>query len=135
VERVDLVKQGFEAWNKGDRSWVLDHMSPDAEWITPPTDPEPGHYRGYAGIEKFWDQWHAAVGQLHFEPEEFIDAGDNVVVVARRSGRGTQSGLEVSDRVIQVFTFDGDTCVKVQEFYDRGSALNAARADAIRSET
>jgi ketosteroid isomerase-like protein len=133
AERVDLVKQGFEAWNKGDRSWVLEHMTPDVEWITPPTDPEPGHYHGYAGVKKFWDQWAVAVGQLHFEPEEFIDSGDNVVVVAKRSGRGEQSGLEVSDRVVQVFSFEGDKCVKVQEFYDRDSALNVARAEAFGS--
>jgi ketosteroid isomerase-like protein len=30
-ERVDLVRQGFEAWNSGDRQWVLDHMRPDIE--------------------------------------------------------------------------------------------------------
>ena len=85
--------------------------------------------------EKFWNQWRVAVGQLHFEPEEFIDSGDTVVVVAKRSGRGEQSGLEVSDRVVQVFSFEGDKCVRVQEFYDRGSALNAVRAESISAES
>ena len=70
-------------------------MTEDVEWITPPTDPEPGHYRATPGCEGVWDQWRVAVGQLRFEPEEFVDSGDNVVVVAKRSGRGEQSGLEV----------------------------------------
>ena len=101
-------------------------MSPEVEWITPEEDPEPGHYRGYEEVERFWAQWRAAVGQLRFEIEELIEAGDNVVVMARRQGRGEQSGLEVSDRVAQVFTFEGDVCMRVEEFYDRGEALRAA---------
>lgn len=123
ADRVELVRQGYQAWNKGDRSWVLEHMTPDIEWITPPEDPDPGVYRGYEGVEQFWAQWRAAVGQLSFEPEELVAVGDHVVVTARRSGRGEHSGLEVSDRVIQVFTFEEDKCVRVHEYYDRDAAL------------
>jgi len=122
-ERVELVKRGYEAWNTGDRSWVLEHMSEDVEWVTPPEDPDPGTYRGYEGVEQFWSQWRAAVGQLEFKIEEIADEGDHVIVTARRSGRGEHSGLAVSDRVIQVFTFNGDKCVSVHEYYDRDAAL------------
>ena len=31
--RVDLVKDGFERWNRGDPSWVLEHMHPEVEWM------------------------------------------------------------------------------------------------------
>ena len=88
-ELVQLVEKGYEAWNSGDRGWVLDHMSENIEWITPPEDPDPGTYRGYEGVEKYWAQWRAAVGQLHFKIEEILDAGNSVVVVARRQGRGS----------------------------------------------
>jgi ketosteroid isomerase-like protein len=122
-ERLELVKRGYEAWNTGDRSWVLEHMSEDVEWVTPPEDPDPGTYRGYEGVEQFWSQWRAAVGQLEFKIEEIADEGDHVIVTARRSGRGEHSGLAVSDRVIQVFTFEGEKCVSVHEYYDRDAAL------------
>jgi uncharacterized protein len=133
--KTELVRRGYEAWNSGDRSWVLEHMSEDVEWVTPPEDPDPGTYHGYAGIEKFWAQWRAAVGQLNFRIEEIFESGDSVVVTALRSGRGEHSGLEVSDRVVQVFTFKGDKCVRVSEHYDRAEALrsigaNQASADA-----
>lgn len=98
-------------------------MSEDVEWVTPPEDPDPGTYRGYAGVEKFWAQWRAEVGQLRFEPEELVDKGDHVVAFARRLGRGEHSGLEVSDHVIQVFAFEGEKCVQVREFYDRDEAM------------
>ena len=125
-QRVELVRRGYEAWNSGDRGWVLEHMSEDVEWVTPPEDPDTGSYHGFEGIQAFWDQWRAAVGRLRFQPLEFIDAGEQVVVCTRRSGVGEQSGLEVSDTVFQVYSFDGDTCVRVQEFYEKDQALRAA---------
>lgn len=128
-ELVQLVEKGYEAWNSGDRGWVLDHMAEDVEWITPGDDPDPGTYRGYEGVERYWAQWRAAVGQLNFAVEEMIDAGDDVVVVARRQGRGEHSGLEISDRVIQVFHFDGGRCTRVHEYYDRDAALVSIRGD------
>jgi ketosteroid isomerase-like protein len=129
AELVNLVKEGYAAWNSGDRDWVLEHMAEDVEWLTPADDPDPGTYKGHEGIEQYWAQWRAAVGQLSFEIEETIDAGDSVVIVARRQGRGEHSGLEVSDRVIQVFEFRGDKCTRVREYYDRDAALGSTRGD------
>jgi ketosteroid isomerase-like protein len=134
TELVQLVEKGYDAWNAGDRGWVLDHMSEDVEWITPPDDPDPGTYRGYEGVEEYWAQWRAAVGQLSFKIEELIDAGNSVVVVARRKGRGEHSGLEISDRVIQVFDFDDEEkCTAVHEYYDRDAALSAVRGKGSAS--
>jgi ketosteroid isomerase-like protein len=130
AELVQLVKQGYDAWNSGDRGWVLEHMTEDVRWITPPDDPDPGTYEGLAGVERYWSQWRAAVGQLNFAIEEILDAGQAVVVMARRQGRGEHSGLQVSDRVIQVFHFnDADKCTEVHEYYDRDAALSAVRGD------
>ena len=128
-ELVQLVQKGYDAWNSGDRTWVLDHMAEDVEWITPEDDPDPGTYVGHEGIERYWSQWRAAVGQLNFQIEEMIDAGESVVIVARRQGRGEHSGLEVSDRVIQVYEFEGEKCRRVREYYDRDAALSSIRGD------
>jgi ketosteroid isomerase-like protein len=127
-ERVDLIRRGFEAWNSGDRQWVLDHMRSDIEWTSPEEDPEPARYRGFEELEEFWGRWRATFGQLQFELEDVIDAGDDVVVIARRSGE--HSGVPISDRIVQVFSFDDDDrCYRVQEFYDRRVALDVAGDD------
>jgi uncharacterized protein len=128
---VELVRRGYEAWNSGDRSWVLEHMSPEVEWITPPDDPDPATYRGLEGVEEYWAQWRAAVGQLNFKVEKMVDAGQHIAVTASRSGIGEHSGLQVSDRVVQVFTFEGDTCVRVTEFYDEAQALRSIGAEEL----
>ena len=127
---ADLIRRGYEAWNAGDRSWVLEHLSPDVEWITPPDDPDHGRYVGHDAVIEFWDQWRSAVGQLEFEIRELIEAPPHVLVITRRSGTGIQSGLPVSDEICQVFTFDDGLCVRVQEFYDRTAAMQAAGSPA-----
>jgi hypothetical protein len=53
--------------------------------------------------------------------------------MARRQGRGEHSGLEISDRIIQVFHFDDDQkCTEVHEYYDRNAALSAVRGAAAK---
>lgn len=126
TDYADLIRRGYEAWNSGDRSWVLEHLSPDVEWVTPADDPDQGRYRGHAEVIGFWDQWRAAVGQLEFTIVELIEAPPHVLVITKRRGKGQHSGLEVSDEVCQVFTFDGGLCVRVREFYDRAAAMRAA---------
>ena len=128
AELVQLVEQGYKAWNSGDRAWVLEHMSPQIEWITPEDDPDPAPTTGTRG-RALLGPVAGAVGQLNFKIEEILDAGDSVVVVARRQGRGEHSGLEISDRVIQVFQFEGGKCVRVHEYYDRDAALSALRGE------
>ena len=130
----NLVRKGFDAWNAGDRSWVLEHMRPDAEWITPPDDPEPGRYRGQAEIIRFWNQWRSAVGHLRFEILDLVELPEKVLVLARRSGTGLHSGLSVSDEVSQVFSFEGAICVRVEEFYDRAEAARAAGLEGFVAE-
>ena len=87
----------------------------------------PGTYRGYEGVQEFWLRWRNAVGQLKFAPEEVIDAGEHVVVIAHRWARNDITGLQIADKIAQVFSFnDENKCVHVREFYDRGRALEAA---------
>ncbi len=52
---MELVRQTYEAWNRGDLDWVLDHITPDYEWRTAQLYPIPmpciGGERGPAVLE------------------------------------------------------------------------------------
>jgi ketosteroid isomerase-like protein len=52
-------------------------------------------YHGHDGIRRFFGAWLAPFESCRTHPEEFIDAGEAVVVRIRQGGRGKQSGLEV----------------------------------------
>lgn len=105
-------------------------MSDDIVWMTPPEDPDASVYRGYLGVQRYWDEWNEEVGRLRFDLRQVIGAGDSVLAVVRRTGHGRSSGIDVSDEVVQVFDFDGGRCYRVREFYD----LQRAR-DSLPRET
>ena len=95
VDRVNLVREGFEAWNADDPQWVLNHMSPEVEWVAPERDPFPGTYKGYEGVQES--------GPVAQRPEKFY-GGDHVVVIAHRWARNDITGLQISDKIAQVFS-------------------------------
>jgi ketosteroid isomerase-like protein len=65
-------------------------------------------------------------GGFSFEPEELIDAGDNVVAFIHVSGTGKTSRAPVEERVATVWTFREGRPVASEYFgEDRAAALEA----------
>jgi ketosteroid isomerase-like protein len=57
-ENVELVRQRYEAWNRGDREWLLDHIATpaDGEFRTEERFPDTGAvYRGREGFTQPWN--------------------------------------------------------------------------------
>ena len=59
-------------------------------------------------------------------PEEYIDAGDHVIVAVHYSGRGRGSGIEFDATTFDVYTLRDGLCVSKLEFNERSDALRAA---------
>ena len=50
AENVVLVRQVYEAWNRGDLEWLLEHVTPDYEFWTEQLFPDTeAIYRGRRG--------------------------------------------------------------------------------------
>jgi hypothetical protein len=90
ADKVEVVRAIYEAWGAGRSARAF--MTPDIEYVNPPDAVEPGIRRGpkaFAGIRSSYDD-------IEVRPQQFIDApGDDVVVIARITGRGHVSGLPV----------------------------------------
>ena len=105
---------------------IYEALDPDVERDTTASDlPEAGVYRGHEGVKdyrrRFWGAWETPRN----EPEEFIDAGDNVAVVTRMGGRGKGSGVEVDACFAVVWTFSEGKATRVALHRDRATALEA----------
>ena len=73
-----------------------------------------------------WERWDSTWDELETVPEEFIDAGHQVLVTVRYSARGRGSRLKYEERLFDVYTFRDGRCVRKQEFRERSEALEAA---------
>jgi ketosteroid isomerase-like protein len=58
------------------------------------------------------------------EGEEFIDAGDHVVVSARTVGRVRHTGAEIELQLVELFSFEDGKLARRRVYRDRASALD-----------
>src|SRR5262245_3897884 len=125
---VEVVRRALEAWGRGDPKAAAELLDPEVEWSMPSNIPEAGTYRGrdevVRGLETFLEAWD----DLAVTVEELLDAGDRVVALVRYSGRGRESGIEVSgtNTDAQVWTIRNGKAVRVELYGGTVDALQAA---------
>jgi hypothetical protein len=59
---------------------------------------------------------------IHLEPEEFIEAGDHIVVPTAVHGVG-RDGIEVNARICMTYTFAERAILRIGMYQDREDAL------------
>ena len=84
-------------------------------------------FRGREGYLRLWRYWLDAFGDIRWEPEEILDFGVRTLVTTQQRGRGSGSGVTVSEPVFQLFTFRRGLVVRQEDFLDRSDAVHAAR--------
>jgi ketosteroid isomerase-like protein len=132
ARNVELARRGYEAVSRGDLASLFDSLDPEVEWRAA-QDPET--YRGPEGVARSIAEWFEVFDDARLKAEEFIDAGDQVVVAVRHLGRGKESGIEMETVFYHVITIRDDRLVKLEEYTDRAAALEAAAAPEASPET
>jgi ketosteroid isomerase-like protein len=127
---VQRVLEGYAAFNRGDIEGALEGFGEDMEWIGPDLLPDPGPFRGPAGIRRFWDMWHETFQDFRIEIVQVHDLEDHVVVMTRVHGTGRDSGAAVSTPAFpQVWTFSGEQIVRMEMFQGEEAAREAIGKD------
>jgi ketosteroid isomerase-like protein len=108
-ENVEIVRQGFEAYVRGDLSAAVSNHDPDV--VFSPAEEPP--VRGRDAVRSYIERWEEPWDDYDAEAEEFIDAGDSVVVVFHVKARGKSSGVAVDARSYQVHTLRDGKLVRM----------------------
>jgi ketosteroid isomerase-like protein len=118
---VEIVRSIYAAWLQAESAGSM--IDPEIEYVNPPDAVETGTRRGrkaFAGIRDAYDD-------VRVEPEELIDAGDDeVVVIARVTGKGHGSGVEIDRRQGYVWTIRDGKAIRFRWFNDPEQAFEAA---------
>jgi uncharacterized protein len=124
-ENIELVRRRFDAFNRGDLAAMIELTDPDAVWWDRADDPWAGapHRGRDACFQHLAEILEDA--DLHAQPQEFIDAGDRVVVGVRLVGRGRTSGVAFEEHEFHVFTLRGGKVTETREYRRRTEALEA----------
>jgi ketosteroid isomerase-like protein len=126
-QNVELVRQGYEALNRGDLEWVLDHLAREFEYRTTQLFPDLlGTYRGRDGFRRFWNTFREAWESVVIEIARLEPVGDDrVLALLWFNGKGRQ-GVETKLRVTHLLTIENELVSRIVGFADWETALEAA---------
>jgi uncharacterized protein len=82
-------------------------------------------YRGLPAVEAAARDWFKAWDSFGTDAEEFIEAGDQVVVLVRRHGRAKGSEHELETRGADLWTMRDGKALRYKAYDDRDAALEA----------
>ncbi len=122
---MELVRGVYEGWARGDFSAGVDVLASDFEYRQLSGAVEPGSHRGSrvgGAMRKLFEVYE----DFRVEAEEYIDAGDKVVVVARSYGIARRSKMPLDQRFAFVWTVEDGKLVATEVFPGRREALEAA---------
>jgi uncharacterized protein len=130
---ADLIRPIYDEWGRGNWRPRFEVYHPHMEWgwseefpglagvYEDHQDPNPRLHTWLSG----WEHWRA-------EPDEYLELGDHVVVLASYRGRGKSSGVEVHQLGAHVFELRDGKVVRMEIFASREKAIESVRS--ARSE-
>jgi len=125
---VEVVRAAWEAWERRDMRALFRLYDPDIVWDQTHADTSEltTEYHGHDGVRRFFRAWMDPFESYHAHADEFIDAGEAVVVRCRQGGRGKQSGVEVEmPSFWQVYRVDGGLVARIDVYANEAEALKA----------
>jgi uncharacterized protein len=122
---VETMERMWAAWHGDDMSKWLEFFAVDAVWHTREDEPDAGSYRGHEGINRLMEFWTDNFDDLRVEPEEFVDAGDQVVVTSVLHGKGRASGATVELPYTFICALNDGKIVEIREYVSKDEAMKA----------
>jgi uncharacterized protein len=118
-QNVEIVKEGYAAFGRGDIQGLLPLFAEDIEWIVPGEGlPLAGTYRGREGVAGFFQKISEMVEISFFEPREFVAQGDRVLVVGFDRGRVKATNGAFEGDWVMAFTLRNGKVTNVREYID-----------------
>ncbi|GAB3455485.1 hypothetical protein GCM10027321_08030 [Massilia terrae] len=126
-DNIKLVRQGYDAFLKGDLNGLLSMFSSDIDWEIPEVEAMPfsGKRHGIDAVAGFFRDMLAAQDVREMVPDEFIGQGDTVVVLGHFAFTVKSTGREYSDDFCHVFRIANGQISGFKEYADTHKAAMA----------
>jgi ketosteroid isomerase-like protein len=125
LENAEIVRQFYEAFNR--RAWdaMFRDAHPDFE-LTTQRGVTAGTRRGRKQTQEFAEDYAEAFGKVIWEPEEFFEGDDQIVVFVKILSRPHGGNVDMEARVGNLWTIRDGTVLSLKTFAVREDALEAA---------
>lgn len=126
TQRIAILRAAYSAFNRGDIDAAVQSLDPNIDWSEPTEFPGGGSYHGREGAKKYLTNSRASVAEVISQPEQFIPAGDRIVVFVYARVRPKDSTTWQEVRLADVYLFRNLTPIQMRAFADRQAALRWA---------
>ena len=120
---ITTLRGAYAAFNRGDIDAAVQPLDAQIEWTEPPEFSGGGTYHGREGVKQYLAQSRAARAEVSSEPEQFITAGDRIVVFVHARVRPKDSNEWREVNLADVYTIRDGKPVAMRAFADRQEAL------------
>jgi uncharacterized protein len=117
-ENVQIVKDAYAAFGRGDIQGLLALFAEDIEWTIPGEWPLAGTYRGRAGVAGLFQKVSEMLEISFLETREFVAQGDRVLVVCFSGGRAKGTNRTYEHHEVLAFTVRNGKVTNVREYID-----------------
>jgi ketosteroid isomerase-like protein len=123
-ENVELVRRSFEAWNDEGVEAMPRFWVEDGEFEDPPELPDSSTYHGLGAVMERLRALNAVLPQSLLL-EKLRPQGDDVVVLMRFQGSGSESGVPVDQPMGVVVSVTEGKISRMRTFLSHHDALEA----------
>lgn len=123
----DIVRRSYDAFARGDLDAVVADMDDAIEWHQAQGLPHGGTYRGLAAVRAnvfdpldrdWWSEFSAV-------PDEFLGAGDEVVVLGRYRGTAKETGKTLDVPFVHIWSLRAGKAWRFRQFLDTAGWVEA----------
>jgi uncharacterized protein len=127
MNSVEIIKRSYDAFARKDLTGVMGDMHPEIEWQQAQGLPHGGTYHGLEEVRRnifepldaeWWEEFSAV-------PDEFLEAGDEVVVVGRYRGVAKQSRKLLDVPFVHIWTMRDGTAIRFRQYLDTAGWIEA----------
>src|SRR5262245_51095231 len=125
-ENVGVVRSVLAAWGRYEESSVLPLLDPKVVFDATRRRVNPKTYVGMEGLRRMLADRDEVGEEFRTEPDEFLDAGDRVVVIGRWGGNGEGSVAGGQEPTARLFSIRDGAVLRLEFGRQREGGLKAA---------
>ncbi len=125
---MEVVRRAFERYDARDLPPFFELFHPELTYRNREDEPDVRLHQGLEDFKGYVASWLEMFDDLRFEIHDFIDLGEEVIVVTDLRGRGRGTGAEVRGSYVFLYRLRDGVIVQGREYATKEEALEAAEA-------
>jgi ketosteroid isomerase-like protein len=127
---IRSLRRIYDTFSRGDVEELVGYLAHDIEWTSPEALPWGGTLHGHDGVRAFATIFQDHVEGRWADPEEFLDAGDVIVVLGLGRGRAIATGQEYEVPFAHVWSMTEGVPSRFRNYTDTAPILAALRGSS-----